>query len=241
MRLLTPKNHGTAAWVYASSHGGGLVGGDQLHLTVQVGAGAAAFLSSQASTKVYRSQTSTSQHLAASVGAGGQLVVWPDPIVCFAASAYRQTQHIELAEGAGLVLVDTISSGRRASGERWQFTAYESELTVRSGGRLIVRDALRLSPREGELTARMHRFDVLSTAVIAGPRWRDDAERTMAAVAAQPIEQRADLLAAAAPLPGGGCLLRLAGRSVEQVTDALRRQLSFISALLQDDPWARKW
>ena len=29
LRLLTPKNHGSAAWVYASSYGGGLLGGDQ--------------------------------------------------------------------------------------------------------------------------------------------------------------------------------------------------------------------
>ena len=34
LRLLTPKNHGSAAWVYASSYGGGLVGGDDLRLTV---------------------------------------------------------------------------------------------------------------------------------------------------------------------------------------------------------------
>jgi urease accessory protein len=241
LRLLTPRNHGDAAWVYVSSYGGGLVGGDDIRLTVQLGPEASAFLSSQASTKVYRSASRTAWHLDASVGAGGQLVVWPDPVVCFAGSSYAQTQRIELDAGAGLVLVDTLSSGRRASGERWQFSAYTSELTVRCEGRLLVRDACRLMPAEGDLAARMGRFDVFSTVVIAGARWRDASQRAVAAIGAEALDPRADLLVGAAPLQDGGCVLRLAGRSVEQVAGAVRGYLSFISSLLNDDPWARKW
>ena len=241
LRLLTPKNHGSAAWVYASSYGGGMVGGDDVRLTVRVGAGATTFLSSQASTKVYRSQARTALHLDASVAAGGLLIAWPDPVICFAGSTYRQTQHIELSGGAGLVLVDTMSSGRRVSGERWQFAEYASELTVRLDGRLVLFDALRLSAAEGELAARMGRFDVLCTVAIAGPRCHDAARRAMAMAADRGIERRADVLLAAAPMQDAGCLLRIAGRSVEQVSAQVRDALSFISSLLDDDPWARKW
>ena len=52
LRLLTPKNHGRAAWVYTSTFGGGLVGGDRIRLDVQVGSGAVVFLSTQSATKV---------------------------------------------------------------------------------------------------------------------------------------------------------------------------------------------
>jgi urease accessory protein len=241
LRLLTPKNHGSAAWVYASSYGGGLVGGDDLRLTVRVGREASAFLSSQASTKVYRSLARSSLQLAADVDTGGQLIVWPDPVVCFAGASYRQEQRIDLAADAGLILVDTLSSGRRASGERWQFHDYASRLTVRYAGRVILFDALRLSPSEGDLAARMGRFDVLSTVAIAGPRWRDAAARALAAVAERSVERRPDLLLAAAPLQDAGCLLRVAGRSVEQVSAVIRGYLSCLSSLLNDDPWARKW
>src|SRR5688572_3469687 len=55
LRLLTPRNHGDAAWIYAASYGGGLLGGDRVQLSVQVANGARAFLSTQASTKIYRS------------------------------------------------------------------------------------------------------------------------------------------------------------------------------------------
>jgi urease accessory protein len=241
LRLLTPKNHGTAAWVYASSYGGGLVGGDDLRLTVKVGPEASVFLSSQASTKVYRSRSRASLQLDAEVAAGGQLIVWPDPVICFAGSTYRQQQRVELAGEAGLILVDTLSSGRRTSGERWLFAGYESRLTVRHDGRPILLDALRLSRSEGDLAARMGRFDVLSTVVIAGPRWRDAATRAVAAAAERRVERRADMLMAAAPLQQAGCLLRIAGRSVEQVSGVIRGCLSCISSFLNDDPWARKW
>jgi len=87
----------------------------------------------------------------------------------------------------------------------------------------------------------MGRFDVLSTVVIAGARWREAAQRIVATAADRGIERRADLLIAAAPVKDAGCLLRVAGRSVEQVSAFVREALSFISSSLNDDPWARKW
>jgi hypothetical protein len=38
-----------------------------------------------------------------------------------------------------------------------------------------------------------------------------------------------------------GCLLRIAGRSVEQVGQALREYLAIVPSMLGDNPWARKW
>lgn len=241
LRLLTPRNHGNAAWVYASSYGGGLVGGDDLRLTVRVEPGASAFLSSQASTKVYRSDSRAALYLDADVADGGQLIVWPDPVVCFAGSAFRQVQRVELADEAGLVLVDVMTSGRRASGERWEFSEYLTDLVVCRHGRVILRDALRLTAAEGNLAARMGRFDVLATIVISGSRWQAEAERIIANVASSPIQRTADLLVAAAAVRDGGCLLRLAGRSVEQVNASIRQHLSFVTPFLEDDPWTRKW
>jgi urease accessory protein len=241
LRLLTPRNHGAAAWVYASSYGGGLVGGDDLRLTVRVGRDASVFLSSQASTKVYRSPARASLRVDASVAAGGQLILWPDPVVCFAGSAFHQEQHVDLAAGAGLILVDTMSSGRRASGERWQFLEYATRLTVVYDGRPLLLDAVRLSGGDGDLAARMGRFDVLSTVVIAGPQWSEAAEQVLAAINGRAVERRADVLVAASRLKDTGCLLRIAGRSLEQVSELVRGCLSCVSALLNDDPWARKW
>ena len=242
LRLLTPRSHGLAAWVYTSSYGGGLLGGDDVRLAVRVGAGARAFLSTQASTKIYRSDASTSLGLHAHVATGGHLIVWPDPVVCYAGSTCVQRQHVDLEAGAALVLVDGMTSGRRGSGERWQFTRYATRLSVHYDRRLVLHDAIDLCAADGELPARMGRFDVLCTAVVAGEPLRDCAARIVATIAAKPIERRADVLIAASPIGAGiGCVLRLAGRSAEEVARTLREQLSFIACLLGDDPWARKW
>ena len=241
LRWLTPRNHGPAAWVYASSYGGGLVGGDALRLTISIGAGASAFVSSQASTKIYRSRDRSSAELAATVSAGGHLVLWPDPVVCYAGSSFRQTQSVDLEHDASLILVDTMTSGRRASGERWQFVEYANRITIRQDGRVVLFDSTRLSSVEGNLAARMGRFDILCSVAIAGPRYREAIRAIAETIAARPIERRADLLVSAAPLGDSGGLLRVAGRSTEQVTGVVRGYLSFLPCLLGEDPWARKW
>ena len=48
-------------------------------------------------------------------------------------------------------------------------------------------------------------------------------------------------LAAATAVGDSGCVLRLAGRSVEEVGYTLRDLLDFVPDRLGDSPWARKW
>jgi urease accessory protein len=245
LKWLTPASRGTAAWLFAASYGGGLVGGDHLEIDVDVEAGASAFLSTQASTKVYRSPAGASTRLAARVGAGGVLVSLPDPVVCFASSAYRQTQTFAIDPSAGLVALDWMTSGRRGSGERWAFDGYASTTRVEIGRRLALHDAVRLERADGDLASRAGRVDVLATLVIAGGRLAVDAADAVATVAALPVERRGAVLVSASSLPGPastlGCVVRVGGAQIEDVRGILRGLLDFVPELLGDDPWARKW
>ena len=241
LRLLTPKNHGHAAWIYTSSYGGGLVDGDDIAVEASVGSGAAAFLSTQSATKVYRSPRGTRVALDADVGEDALLVVAPDAVICFAGSRYRQTQRVAVAAGGGLVLVDWVTSGRRESGERWAFAEYVSRTVIHRAGRLVVHDAMALRPSDGPLAERFGRYDVLAVAVLVGRKLEGEIERLDARVREVPVERRADRLVAFAPLEPGGGVLRIAGRTVEDVDDTLRDLLGFVPRLLGDSPWARKW
>ena len=241
LRLLTPKNHGHAAWIYTSSYGGGLVDGDDIAVEASVGSGAAAFLSTQSATKVYRSPRGTRVALDADVGEDALLVVAPDAVICFAGSRYRQTQRVAVAAGGGLVLVDWVTSGRRESGERWAFAEYVSRTVIHRAGRLVVHDAMALRPSDGPLAERFGRYDVLAVAVLVGRKLEGEIERLDARVREVPVERRADRLVAFAPLDPGGGVLRIAGRTVEDVDDTLRDLLGFVPRLLGDSPWARKW
>jgi urease accessory protein UreH len=70
-------------------------------LRVEVAAGASLWLSSQASSKVYRGARSRFV-LDASVRDGATLVAWPDPVVCFAGATFDQTQRFAASDGRSI-------------------------------------------------------------------------------------------------------------------------------------------
>ena len=238
LRLLHPKNSGSAAWVYAATYGGGLLGGDAIALDAIVGDGAHALISTQASTKVYRSETGASQRLRVRAGDGSLIVLLPDPVTPFAQSRYSQQQHIDLSPNATLVAVDWMTAGRMGSGERWQFASYSSATWVRRDGRLVVHDATRLDPEDGDLAQRMGRFNCVAWALTIGPAVRAAAIRIAGSLAEAPVPRRADVLLSAAPVGEDGVLLRVAGTTTQHVGALLKQHLNFLPSLLSDDPWA---
>jgi len=240
-KLIATKGRGATCWVYAATLGGGLVGGDEIRVRADVTTGARALLTTQASTKVYRSLRPSRQSLHANVEAGALLAVVPDPVVCFADADFTQTQRYELHADASLVMVDWITSGRHAAGERWAFSRYESRFDIRRGSQRIFFDALVLEPNIDSVVSRMGRFDVLLTAVITGPLVAAAAMDIVARTSQTPIRDGLGLVMSAARLRDGGALLRMAGSSVEQMGHALRAHLAFLSPLTGDDLWSRKW
>ncbi len=85
---------------YSLNYGGGLVAGDNVRITCEVGAGCTAVLTTQGSTKVYKmlprsgsssavatppttTNAPTSQHFNATVAASATLALLPDPFTCF--------------------------------------------------------------------------------------------------------------------------------------------------------------
>jgi urease accessory protein len=242
LRLLTPRNHGRGAWIYTATYGGGLLGGDDIRLDVSVGAGATAMMSTQASTKVYRSNREASSELRAHVESDALLAVLPDPVVCFASATFRQLQRIDLDAGGSLIFMDWLSSGRRARDERWQFDGYSSRVEIVQNGCTAILDALTLDAAAGDVGDRMGRFNVLCAIVLLGPLLAAPAAHGLSRIAAMPLEKRAGRLVAASPINRGsdGCLIRIAGVSFEAVASAAREHLRFVPSLLGDDPWARR-
>jgi urease accessory protein len=241
LRLLTPANHGEAAWIYQSSYGGGLVDGDSIDLDVTVAPAATAFVSTQAATKVYRSPRGTQAMTRGRVGPGAVLVMAPDPVVCFTGARYRQRQRFDIDGSGGLVLVDGLVSGRYAAGERWAFDEYHSVIDVTVSGRRIVYDAIALRAADGPLADRLGRFDVLAVGLVIGAAFAAEIASLLELASGQAVTRRAGQLMTIAPLGEAGCLVRIAGSSLEAVGRSLRTLLQFVPDRLGDDPWRRKW
>ena len=239
LHLLSPRNHGDAAWVYVANFGGGLVDGDALALRVDVGEDARALLATQASTKVYRSPRGCSQRMDVTISARGLFALVPDPVACFAGARYRQDTTVSLARDATFVYVDAVTSGRSACGERWDFARYASRMRIERDGRAVIVDGLLLDPTHGDLAERMGRFDAVATLVAIGPRARRVRDALLGT--APPLEARAPLVQTASPLGEDGAITRIAATSVERLTTRVRELLAPLANELGDDPFARKW
>ena len=209
--------------------------------------GAAAFVSTQASTKVYRSPRGTSAELhGARRRRTALLVVVPDPVVCFAGVALPAGRSASISPTAAAWCSST--GCRRAgtpSGERWAFDEYGARCRVRVDGTAAcstTRCALRAD--DGDLRGRLGRFDVLADVLLVGRARCATAARGVAArVAATPVGRRADQLMAATPVGDGGvpACASPARRSKRVGRTAARVPAVSCPALLGDDPWARKW
>jgi urease accessory protein len=244
MKLLTPRSRGESVWAYTSSFGGGMVAGDRTRIEVTVDPGASCFLGTQASTKIYRNPAHLpcSHELVAKVGDDALLILAPDPVQCFAESSYEQRQQFTLSACANLLLIDWMSGGRTACGERWGFRRYVSRNEVERDGKKLLIDALRLDSADGALDSRFRggRFNCLATVALFGPRLVGFAKEILDWCSTQSITPKTDLVFAASFVQEGA-VLRFAGTSVEEVGRAIHERLGFVRQLLEDDPWARKW
>ncbi|HLK37672.1 MAG TPA: urease accessory protein UreD [Polyangiaceae bacterium] len=239
LRLLLPKNHGEAAWVFLVNLGGGLVDGDRIATRVDVGERAAVLVGTQASTKVYRSPQGCAQHLEVSVAPAAWAAVVPDPVVCFAGARYEQRTRVSLARDASVVLLDGYTCGRAARGERWRFDGYSARTTVmREGGRPIV-DAVHLDPRHGSIEERMGKFEVVLTLLAVGPRFAPLREVMLTRRPAPSPDD--DEVVAASPIGEDAALVRVGARRFEGASRALRPSFGELVRVLGDDPFARKW
>jgi urease accessory protein len=191
MCLLTPRAKGESVWAYTSSYGGGMVAGDETRLDLKIDSQARCFLSTQASTKIYRNPAGLpcGHTLQANIGENAFLALVPDPIQCFAESSYEQQQYFHLLSGASLLMVDWLSSGRSARSERWAFRRYRTRNEVVQCGQRVFLDSLLLDNDSGDLMNRFRtgRFNCLATVLMIGPLLQQYARESLSRLETSPV------------------------------------------------------
>lgn len=251
LALRTPDNHGHAAWVFTSSHGGGLVSGDHVRLDATVERGATLVLATQASTKAYRTRgprvvaspttPPETSHLITNVRIEDDALacLLPDPLVAFRDARIRQQTTVSLAESGSLVLWDPIGAGRVARGERWAFTSLETRVEIDGPSGRILTEASRLRPAETTAFADRAGFDAFGVLVLLGPRVGSLARALLEQSRCEPARHE-DTIVAASPLGRDGVIVRAASPSTAALAARLRRWLHELPALLGDDFLARR-
>lgn len=244
MKMLAPKSRGPSVWVYGSSHGGGVVAGDQTRLEIVVGRDSSCFAGTQASTKIYRNPENrpSTHHTQAHVAGGGLLVFAPDTMQLFAGSGYAQTQRFELEAEANVVVLDWFSCGRVACGERWKFSSYRSRNEILVANKTVFLDATRIAPGVGGADLGHHpgSYTVFATLLLAGPMLKETAALLLEDVAERPVPRNAATLFSASRTGSGVVVLRAASTGIEDLAAELHRCLKPVFNHLEGDPWSCK-
>ncbi|KAL8507438.1 hypothetical protein ACS0TY_018110 [Phlomoides rotata] len=177
-KFIVPNKVGTsqtdAVWIYTITYGGGIVSGDSIACDVTVGDGCTAVLTTQSSTKVYKSIGSkcSEQLLEACIGKDALLVVIPDPVTCFSTARYSQTQNFKIAAESSLLFVDWITSGRHQNGEKWAFSQYKSTNRILlEGDKPIFLDTILLEQEsQCSISDRLQDYQAIAMIVLLGPK-----------------------------------------------------------------------
>ncbi|KAH7063538.1 UreD urease accessory protein-domain-containing protein [Macrophomina phaseolina] len=196
----TPRTVHSVHTVFVLTYGGGLVAGDTITLRVALAPATRLALLTQGSTKIFKAPSAAAQHRSGQttdvrVAPGAALCFLPDPVQPFAESGFVQRQRYTLLqppEGAdnnvqggtgSLCVLDWVSEGRSARGERWDFYTYVSKNEVwdwdkAEDGRLLLRDNVILHNEgpdgagpasAGTIVGRMDGLAAFGTLIVLGP------------------------------------------------------------------------
>jgi len=135
--------------------GGGMTGGDCFSVSLEVGEGGRLVAGTTAAEKIYRSTGANAEmEVALSVASGGRLCWLPQETILFDRARLKRRIDIELADGASLVMAESVVFGRAAMGELMNGGAWADRWRLRMGGRLVFAENVRLDGAIAEKLAQ---------------------------------------------------------------------------------------
>lgn len=213
---------------------GGLASGDRLSFAATLRAGTRALATTQTAERAYRAEGDPARaRVGLAVGESGWLDWLPQETILFDGARLERETVVDLAPGAGCLLLETVVLGRLAMGEHPRRLHLRDRRMVRQAGRIVHHDAMALDD------AALPRLD--RPALLGGAR----ALATLAMIAPQAPDLLAPARAAldepgvtgAASTPPGRLVIRLLARD----DWPLRRQIHRLLTVLRPDPLPRVW
>lgn len=141
------------AHVYLMSSAGGILQGDRMEVDITAGSGTSSRITTQAATKIYKMDRGyAAQDIAISTHAASYLEFIPYQLIPFKSSRFCQQVDVQLEQNSTVVYSETVSAGRTASGENFDFDICLLKMTARdSKDRVLFADVARLEPGKDDL------------------------------------------------------------------------------------------
>lgn len=202
---------------YMMNLGGGYVDGDKYKAEIVLGEHAHMLLTTQSSTKIYKTlKVPVTQQTDIQMASGSYLEFVSDPIIAYRHARYLQETVVRMAQGSTLIYGEIITPGWSPDGQLFQYNRLQLKTIIYMEDELVVFDHLRLCPGErpidglGLLEGYTHLGSLLVVGELATP---DIFEKLSAAFGSAVSPCRIGLSA----LAGSGFSLRVLAASTMQI------------------------
>lgn len=226
------------AYLYRMNTSPGLLAGDTIGMSLQLGEKAQLFLADQSATKVHtmpQAQATVDYRL--EVGSSATLEFLPEPLILFEDSTLTQTTEVIMHATASLSLGEIILPGRLARGEVYQFHQYLSRLQVKSPeGRMWFAETMKLLGKSNRFaqSALFASGAVLGSLVLILPEAVATSENLMALSTAIDSLAGADgsMEVASSVLPGGrGLFVRAIAQTTREMQACFKSAINCVRQL----------
>ena len=219
-----------AALVHLHNVSGGLLGGDQLALQVNLGSATSVQLTTTGATRIYRrweELSPTTQRNVIVVGEDALLEYLPDATIPFSGAHYIQRTSIDLAAGAGLFWWEIVAPGREARGEVFEYKHFEMRTRVTALGHKIAAENICLRPANWNVSslARLGTYRYSATFYICRvgrdpSYWRDAEDRVRGLTST--LSRRGEILWGVSSLVAHGLVIRCLARNGRDILPGLQ-------------------
>jgi urease accessory protein len=212
--------------VYIITTSGCVLQGDRLDISIAVGPGAMAHVTTQAATKIHQMDANfAAQSQRLSLAENAYLELLPGPTIPHRHSRFITYTHATVADSATLLSAEILQPGRKhhGRGETFEYDLYSSTLTAsRPDGSSLFTEKLVAEPWRHPVRQAgvMGKFDVFANVTLVTPRRHADKifEQVVPGV-----DTSADCVAGASRLPhDAGLAYKVLGRETEPVKAMVR-------------------
>ncbi|WP_251550937.1 urease accessory protein UreD [Neobacillus muris] len=138
------------AYFYVMNPGGGYLDGDSYQLELILEERAEVFVTTQSSTKIYKTRACpASQEMVIDLAAGSVFEYLPDPVIAYQHARFKQRTLIRMEPDASLIIADIFTPGWAPDGRFFPYDWLQSKMEVYMDGRLVLFDHVKLEPDRG--------------------------------------------------------------------------------------------